>query len=122
MSAVQKGHELAEQAVLGAVLLDSAALNDVLGVIDETSFCRPEHAAIWQTMVKLFQEGETIDPLVVSKHTPTVSVDYLIDLHGMLGSAQNAPAHARLVAEAAKLRSVERVLQTALKRVKQKHK
>jgi len=51
----------AEQAVLGAILLDGEALVSVQERISQDDFYRTSHRLIFEAMVELSEEGEPVD-------------------------------------------------------------
>lgn len=62
----------AEQAVLGAMLMDSTAVPQVVSVIKTEDFFRPSHRTIFGAMVDLFRRGEAIDNLTVGSELERV--------------------------------------------------
>lgn len=58
--------EAAERSVLGAVLLSSAALADVAGLLTGEDFYRPAHGVIWDRAVGLWAAGQAVDPVTVA--------------------------------------------------------
>lgn len=62
----------AEQAVLGAMLMDSTAVPQVVSVLKTEDFFRPSHRSIFGAMVDLFRRGEAIDNLTVGSELERV--------------------------------------------------
>ena len=58
-------HE-AEQAVLGAVLLDNDALGRITGVLTDNDYHRPAHRRIYRAMLELFEAGNPIDEVTLA--------------------------------------------------------
>ena len=56
----------AEQAVLGAVLLDNDALGRITSVLSEADFYRPAHRRIFRAMVELFDGGTPVDTVTLT--------------------------------------------------------
>src|SRR5829696_8110623 len=56
----------AEEAVLGAMLLDPAAVNAVTLKVREDDFYRHTHRTIFRTILKLRADGLTADPITVA--------------------------------------------------------
>ena len=56
----------AEQAVLGAVLLDNDCLGRITAVLAEADFYRPAHRQIFRSMIELFDGGSPVDVLTLS--------------------------------------------------------
>src|SRR5216684_2480305 len=55
----------AERSVLGGVLLDNTALNDLLEVLKPEDFYREAHRKIYEAMCALSQKSEPIDRVTV---------------------------------------------------------
>jgi replicative DNA helicase len=66
-------HE-AEQAVLGAVLLDNDALGRITGVLSDDDFHRPAHRRIIRAMLELFEAGTPIDEVTLANALRTEDV------------------------------------------------
>ncbi len=62
----------AEQAVLGAMLMDSTAVPHVVSLLKTDDFFRPSHRTIFGAMVDLFRRGEAIDNLTVGSELERV--------------------------------------------------
>lgn len=97
--------EEAEQSVLGAILVDNAALPLVADLIDTQSFYRHEHQAIFQAMQVMQRAGEPLDPITVFEFMRTKGMDedagglpYLNSLQASVPSARNVRRYAELVA------------------------
>ncbi len=58
----------AEQAVLGAVLLDNEALYRVMEIIRSDDFYRPAHRLIYESLLELLDKNEPIDLLTLTNH------------------------------------------------------
>lgn len=103
--------EQAERAVLGAILLDPAALDSALEVIRPPDFRREAHRRILEAMVALAARSEPIDPITLrseldrlghlEKIGGTAFVASLIDGLPRVG---NAGAYARIVLDRSLLR------------------
>lgn len=57
----------AEEAVLGAILVNSPSLARIIGTIKPESFYKPANRIIFDTMLKLFDHKEAIDIVTVSE-------------------------------------------------------
>ena len=55
-----------EEAVLGALMLESDALNDVVEILKPDSFYRIEHQKVFEAITDLFSKSEPIDILTVT--------------------------------------------------------
>ncbi|NCW35378.1 MAG: replicative DNA helicase, partial [Actinobacteria bacterium] len=57
---------VAEQSVLGGMLLSKDAIADVVEIIRERDFYRPAHELIYDAIIDLYGRGEPVDPVTVS--------------------------------------------------------
>ena len=57
---------IAEQSVLGGMLLSKDAIADVVEVLRERDFYRPAHEIIYDTILDLYGRGEPVDAVTVS--------------------------------------------------------
>ena len=57
---------IAEQSVLGAMMLSKDAIADVIEVIRERDFYRPAHELIYDAILDLYGRGEPADAITVS--------------------------------------------------------
>lgn len=109
----------AEQAVLGAVLNNQRALDDVMDVIQAENFSRQEHRLIYQTILDIDGDNNAVDVVTVSDRMEANGLslkagglEYLATLANNTPSSYNAATYARLVHEAA----IEREMRAALTR------
>ena len=121
--------EEAEQAVLGAALIDREAVGLARERIQASNFYRLEHQLIFRAMCRLYENNQGIDPITIADYlTKSGSelldrqlqknlqdanlldlvggMDYLVDLGGMLGTAANVIHHAGIVKEKSVLRQL----------------
>ncbi|MGI8535413.1 MAG: replicative DNA helicase [Mycobacteriales bacterium] len=102
---------LAEQSVLGGMLISKDAIADVVEVVRATDFYRPAHQTIFGIVVDLYGKGEPVDPITVSGELTRLGeisrvggAPYLHTLLASVPTAANAGFYARIVAEQAILR------------------
>ncbi|HVY08934.1 MAG TPA: replicative DNA helicase, partial [Mycobacteriales bacterium] len=102
---------VAEQCVLGGMLLSKDAIADVVEVIKPTDFYRPAHQTIYDTVLDLYGKGEPADPVTVAAElTRNGSLEriggapYLHTLIASVPTAANAGYYAEIVRERAILR------------------
>lgn len=107
----------AEQAVLGAILLESEALVSVLERIGAEDCYRTSHRLILQAMIELSEEGEPVDlvTLTAKLHDKQQleevgGVSYLTELANAVPTAANVDYYASIVEEKSMLR---RLIRTA---------
>jgi replicative DNA helicase len=101
--------EEAEQAVLGGLMLDRAAWDNVGDVITADDFFRPDHKLIFESIAALAGEAQPCDPVTVSEHLQRLGK--LADAGGLayLGTlTRDTPgaANARAYAEIVKVRAL----------------
>lgn len=58
----------AEEAVLGAILVNPLSLGRIVEFIKPESFYKPAHKVIYESMLELFKKNEPIDIVTVSEH------------------------------------------------------
>lgn len=103
----------AEQAVLGAVLLDADAYADVAEWVGPDDFYHPAHQEIWRAISALVDEMQPVDLVTVSQRlgerlAAVGGATYLAQLAHMVPTAANAAWYARQVREYAIRRQVAR--------------
>ena len=103
----------AEQAVLGALMLDNRSFDQIIDVISDTDFYRPEHKLIYQAMYHLMDRSQPIDTLTVIdrltslKELPKAGGEaYIFELAHNTPSAANILAYAQIVRERSILRQL----------------
>jgi replicative DNA helicase len=95
-----------EEAVLGALMLDTTALNAVIDILKPSSFYKEAHARIFGAIAELFQNGLPVDILTVT-HALRKSGDiemvggplYISQLTNRVASSANVETHARIIAQ-----------------------
>ena len=107
----------AEQAVLGAIFLNTDALADAMEYVEANDFYRRAHQILFQAMVDLNNDGEAIDVLTVQNYLTTNNqlddvggVAYIAELATSVPTAANAGYYAKIVEEKSMLR---RLISTA---------
>jgi replicative DNA helicase len=95
-----------EEAVLGALMLEQSAVNEVIDVLTGDSFYKEAHRYIYGAIVDLFQESEPVDMLTVTQrlkkngHIDQVGGPATIArLTSRVASSANIQAHARIIAQ-----------------------
>jgi replicative DNA helicase len=103
--------EDAEQAVIGAMLLDQDAIMRAAEHVDDTMFYREGHRRIFRAMLTLTERGEVVDPLTLSEELSrraeleaSGGKEYIAYLVDAVPTAANVEYHARIVREKALLR------------------
>jgi hypothetical protein len=97
----------AERAVLGAILIDGAAIADALDHIKADDFTTPEHRQIFGAMLRCFGRGERPDVVAVSVDLAgDCDAAYLARLAVETPTSVEAGGYAALVATAARRRRI----------------
>src|SRR5687768_4125176 len=105
----------AEQAVLGAVLLDMAALSPARALLSPEDFFNGRHQRIFAAMVELADRHEPIDPVTLGdllesrgELTSIGGRGELAEFVTAVASASNITHHSKIVLEHAKRRRLIR--------------
>ncbi len=103
----------AEQAVLGGLMLDRTAWDNVGDVVQREHFYRPDHQHIFGSIAALAADGKPCDVVTVSNHLQSLGkldeaggLAYLATLTRDTPTAANARAYAEIVKEKALLRDL----------------
>jgi replicative DNA helicase len=101
----------AEQAVLGAMLLDQDAALKAAEVLDDTMFYREGHRLLYRSMIALTERGDVIDPVTLRDELSrrgdldrAGGMEYLASLIDVVPTAANIDYHAKIVRDKAVLR------------------
>ena len=99
---------VAEQSVLGGMLLSKDAIGEVVEIIRHRDFYRPAHELIFDVIVDLYGRGEPADPVTVSAELTkrgeiarAGGAPYLHTLISAVPTAANAGYYAKIVRERA---------------------
>jgi replicative DNA helicase len=105
----------AEQAVLGGLLLDPVAWDNVADTVTEQDFYRPDHRLIFAALAALAAEGKPCDVVTVSQHLERSGnlegaggLAYLSSIARDTPTAANVRAYAEIVRERSLLRQLIR--------------
>ncbi|MFV9510328.1 replicative DNA helicase [Tepidibacillus sp. LV47] len=105
----------AEQAVLGAILLDPNALMLVSEILSVDDFYRASHQKIYRSMLELSENGQPVDLITLTSDLQNKKlleevggVSYLTDLANAVPTAANVEYYAKIVEEKAILRRLIR--------------
>src|SRR5213079_3513392 len=98
----------AEQAVLGAMLLDQDAALKAAEVLDDTMFYREGHRLLFRSMIALTERGDVIDPVTLRDELVrrgdldrAGGLEYIGALIDVVPTAANVQYHARIVRDKA---------------------
>lgn len=99
---------VAEQSVLGAMLISRDAINEITDVLEGGDFYRPQHELIYRTILDVHAAGQPVDAITINDAL-TKSGDshlaggamYLHELTSIVPSASSGAYYAEIVAGAA---------------------
>ena len=112
LSELQVPHSvLAEQAVLGSILIDPQRVSAVVEVLRADDFYMRQNQALYQAVFTMFNQFKTIDLVTVidqmkadGAYDESTTVPYLHQLMAVTPTAANVLDYAAIVADKAKLR------------------
>lgn len=103
----------AEMAVLGSILLEAEAINEVLEILDESQFYKDAHRKIFSCIINLFHDSKPIDLITITDQLKKINaldgiggVSYLTALVNAVPTAANVRNYARIVKEKSLLRNL----------------
>ena len=106
----------AEQAVLGAMLIDKEAIAKATEVLSADDFYREAHRVIFSAMLELYNKNGAVDMVTVTeilkrdnKLEDIGGIAYITSLANVVLTAANVKYHAEIVAEKSVLRQLVRV-------------
>lgn len=95
---------VAEQSVLGSVLMDKDALIDVAEFLRPAYFYKEAHSVIFQAMLSLFEKHEPVDVVTVTSEVKKMSklkdvggAPYISDLLNVVPTSAHAEKYGRIV-------------------------
>ena len=105
-----------EEAVLGALMIEQKAVNEVIDVLTSESFYREAHRKIYQAIYSLFDRAEPIDIMTVTAELrKTGDLDlvggayYISYLTNRVASSANIQTHARIISQKYIMRELIRI-------------
>ncbi|HEY7979979.1 MAG TPA: replicative DNA helicase [Candidatus Eremiobacteraceae bacterium] len=103
----------AEQAVLGALMVDRELMSVLGEIVQRADFYAPHHATIFENLQRLYERGEPIDKVSVAEELrrrklldDVGGAEFLSRLLDSVPTTASAEYYARVVAEKAILRSL----------------
>ncbi len=72
----------AERALLGALMVDSSTLDNVMSIVTSDDFFHPAHRAIFQAIVKLDRQDKAVTPRAVYAEMRRTGDDRLLPQAG----------------------------------------
>lgn len=102
---------MAEESLLGAMLLSRDAINEAIGIVTADDFYKPAHGVIYEAVVDLHSVGEPVDPVTVADQLRRRDMletiggpATLISLQANTPATTSAGRYAAIVTEMATLR------------------
>ena len=105
----------AEQAVLGAMLIDPSCVPDLIGIIKADDFYIETHRLVYEAVAGMFNDGRAIDPVTVLDemkalgHKDKANRDFFIQLIDTTPTAANAKEYAAIVRGKSMLRQLQQI-------------
>ena len=113
----------AEQAVLGALLIDETAFDQVAAIVRSGDFYRVEHQHVFAACEELAKESKSVDPVLVQQRLDAkgllggaVPRELPYALARGVGTAANVAHYARVVQDYARVRSMMITAQRVVER------
>jgi replicative DNA helicase len=104
----------AEEALIGACMLSSTALDEAAEIVTERDFYRPAHGELFAAMVTMRDKGEAVDPVTLGHHLADVGtlqrfggLPRLHDFMAAVPTATNAAYYAEIVRDHALRRGLD---------------
>ena len=95
-----------EEAVLGAILIDNSAINQVIDILKPESFYKDENKIIFEVVKDLFGNSQPVDILTVANELRTRGLlteiggeYYLVELSQKVSSSAHSEFHARIIVQ-----------------------
>lgn len=111
-----------EEAVLGALMLEKDALNDVIDILKPESFYKEAHSTIFESIQELFTKSEPVDILTVTQSLKAKGkldfvggAYYISQLTNRVASSANVEFHARIISQKFILRELIRISSETIK-------
>ncbi|MGE1062290.1 replicative DNA helicase [Megasphaera paucivorans] len=103
----------AEQAVLGAMLIDHNAVIVAMEKLSPEDFYRDVHRIIFEAMLQLHHDNKEIDVITLPEELRRMKklddvggIEYVLSLPNMVATAANIEYHANIVADKALVRNI----------------
>ena len=94
----------AEQSILGGVLINNDAMNQIMDILSADCFYRESHMHLFQGMVALYNNNEPIDLITLSQHLTEKNllekaggVEYVTSLADAVSTSAGIVYHAEIV-------------------------
>lgn len=94
-----------EEAVIGAILLESSAISKVVDILHPSCFYFKKNERIWEAILRLYRSNQPIDMLTVSNELKSGDNElkdvfmYLVQLTNSISGSANIESHAHILKE-----------------------
>jgi replicative DNA helicase len=112
----------AEQAVLGALMLEKDAIPGIIDLLRPEAFYEPAHAAIYEAILLLYSDSSPVDLVTVKNRLQQMGQLekaggplYIVELTAKVASAAHVEFHARIIIEKFIQRELIRVADRVVK-------
>jgi replicative DNA helicase len=102
-----------EQSVLGAMLIENAAIPKAVEILPPDAFYNPKHQKIYQAILSLFERDNPVDLITLTEELrrrgeldDVGGAYYLTELTTKVATAANVDYHARIISEKSLLRKM----------------
>jgi len=94
----------AEQAILGGILINNDAMNQVMDILSDDAFYREAHAHLFQGMIDLYSNNEPIDLITLHQYLKRKNLlekvggaEYLGSLVEAVSTSAGITYHAKII-------------------------
>ncbi len=108
--------QAAEEALLGAILLDSNVMSDIAEIVSSNDFYRPQNRKIFEHLVSMMEKSEPIDIITLQENLKEKKLlkkvggaVYLDQLFDNVPASQNAKRYAGIIHKMALRRTIANV-------------
>lgn len=115
----------AERSVISACLIDGSRVQILRGMVQAADFYNPAHGLIWESIIKLADDGSSIDVCTLAddlrtrgKLNTVGGVQYLGDVTDDFYPPSHCESHARIVSRMARSRDLVANMQDSIERIR----
>ena len=108
---IQPHSKVAEQSVIGAMLMDRDVISDIADMLSKEDFYNAQYGILYETMVELYNEGKPVDMVTLHDRLTTKdipeeisSVAFIGDIIQAVPTSANAKEYAQIVLDKSTLR------------------
>ena len=119
---IQPNNKDAEQAVIGAMLMDRNAIADVSYMLTGEDFYNPQFAALYECMIELYNEGQQVDLITVGEKLKMKNLPedlynpaFLAGIISSVSTSVLATQHAKVVKDKSLLRKLIKLCEDTAK-------